>query len=128
MQINSSPRRWSIPRLARYVLAVAGLCAGFVLLGQQYSVVQTREQMKADIVRRGGLVGLASGGQELPPFRRLLGDRSVASVSLIPGSFSDGERARVGDLFPEADVRELDVVDPDLSPAGTGGFFGPPPR
>ena len=97
-----------LPRLRarfslRTLLAVITILAA--LLGWQTHVVRERQALRKSISERGGSIlseRFFPGGDQLPWYRRLLGDEGVCFIFLPQGS-SDAEKDQIKATFSECE-------------------------
>jgi hypothetical protein len=100
------------------LVVAAGIAGSAVLVGSDYSVVQSRQEVLSQYKGNPEFICIARDDPAFPVsertpnvswLRRILGDEAIRMILLPRGTTSDAELAHVRTVFPEAKVQLLPI-------------------
>ncbi len=100
------------------LVVAAGIAGTAVLVGSDYSVVRSRQEILAQYKQNPEFICIARDDPAFPVsertanvswLRRILGDNAIRMILLPRGTTNDAELAHVRSIFPEANVQLLPI-------------------
>ncbi len=100
------------------LVVAAGIAGTAVLVGSDYSVVRSRQEVLSQYKGNPEFICIARDDPAFPVsertpnvswLRRILGDEAIRMILLPRGTTSDAELVHVRSVFPEAKVRLLPI-------------------